>query len=196
MRAILLVLPSGLDRRSLTIVFRPGSLNQCAKRPKRLPKAGPFRSGSLLHPCGLLIPCIHVVCESRSPLALLGNKLRQDVPSLFDFVPIYRVRHTRIASQGNDCAKRSENRRCFLDPFPGDVRIGIARAEKGESTRETARIVKSGSGRPDQPASKRDEPAVPGSISRHEFRRETRALREASYHDLVSLYASFDSSFD
>ena len=73
-----------------------------------------------------------------------------------------------------------------MNPFPRNVRIGVARAEEAGSTRKVARVAKVGSRRPDEPAREGNESAIAGGISCDKFCRETRALRESKYGNFVA----------
>jgi len=132
-------------------------------------------------------PCSQWLSLSYSRQLLLG---------VLDFVSIGRVRQARVASQRHNSAKRGEYGCGLLNPYPGNVRIGVTGSKETGSARKVARIVELRAKRADEPSSERDEGTIPGGISRHKLRRKARTLREPEDSNLMPRDSGCDGARD
>jgi hypothetical protein len=115
---------------------------------------------------------------------------------VLDFVLIDPVRQAWVTSQRYNSAKRGDYRRGLLNPYPGNVRIGVTGSKEAGSARNVAGIVELRTKRADEPSGERDEGTIPGGISRHELRRETRTLREPEDSNLMPRDSVCDGARD
>jgi len=121
---------------------------------------------------------------------------RQLLLGVSDFVLTDGVWQAWVASQRHNSAKRGEYVRRLLNPYPGNVRIGVTGSKEAVSARKVTRIVELRTQRADEPSGERDEATIPGGISRHEFRCETRTLREPDDSNLISWDSGCDRARD